>query len=111
MSVLKQISIPDHDTWTIAHVNELAAKKQLSPTVIRALFFYHKYQHLLEADGTLPGLIDMIKGLVNMVTELQSQVQDLSSKVENMKYITSDNEDGDGPEVDGDDILNMLEEM
>lgn len=101
MSVIKQLSIPDHDTWTISYVNDLAKLNKLSPTIIRALKFYDKYQHLLEDDGTLPGLIDMIK-------QLQSQVQELDVRIENVKFVTTEN---GTVEVDSDDWLSTLEEI
>lgn len=103
MSTLKQISIPDSDTWAIEYVNQLAQDKQLSPTVIRALKFYDKYQHILEQDGTLPGLIDMIK-------ELQAQVNQLSTKLDNVQFTTSNQEQG-SQEIDSNDWLKELEEM
>lgn len=102
MSIIKQISIPASDPWAIEYVNQLAQDKQLSPTVIRALKFYDKYQHLLEQDGTLPGLIDLIK-------ELQSQISQLSNRLENMQFTTVQEQGSQG--IDSNDWLKELEEM
>lgn len=102
MAILKQISIPADDTWAIEYLNNLASKKKLSPTVIKALKFYDKYSHIPEQDRTVLALVDMVK-------ELQSQVNQLSSKMENMQFVSS-NETG-SQEIDSNDWLAELEEM
>jgi hypothetical protein len=102
VSHLKQISIPDSDTWAIKYVNNLTQQKRLSPTIIRALKFYDKYQHLLEDDGTLPALVDMIK-------ELQLQVKQLNDKLDNVQFVSQEVEGSQ--KINSDDWLLELEEM